>query len=91
MRSIIDELCYGNICANEDSCETSREAKALMSYIAEHQDKLLGMLDEEQGMLFEKYNDCYTELVSENEREIFAYAFKLGARLVIEVMEFKIS
>ena len=30
--------------------------------------------------------DCYNELIDINEREIFAYAFKLGARLMLAVI-----
>jgi hypothetical protein len=34
----------------------------------------------------EKYNDCVLELDDIREREIFSYAFRLGARMAIEIM-----
>ena len=36
--------------------------------------------------LLEKFDDCYNELTDINEREIFIYAFKLGARIMLAVM-----
>lgn len=41
-----------------------------------------------QKEILEKFDDCYAELADINEREIFAYAFRLGARIAIEVMSF---
>ena len=32
------------------------------------------------------YDDCWDELTDINEREIFVYAFKLGARITIDVL-----
>ena len=36
--------------------------------------------------LLEKIDDCYNELTDINERELFSYAFKLGARIMLEVL-----
>ncbi len=36
--------------------------------------------------MLEKFDDCYNELTDINEREIFSYAFKLGARIMLEVL-----
>ena len=36
--------------------------------------------------MLEKFDDCYAELTDINEREIFMYAFRLGARMVMEIM-----
>lgn len=43
-----------------------------MGYIADHHDKLLKELTDEQKETFEKFNDCYDELTDINEREIFS-------------------
>jgi hypothetical protein len=40
----------------------------------------------EKKELLEKFDDCYSELTDINEREIFVYAFRLGARIAIEVL-----
>ena len=57
-----------------------------MGYIAEHHENLMGELTDKQKEIFEKFTDCYDELTDINEREIFVYAFRLGARIAIEVL-----
>ena len=86
MRSILEELFYGNICPNTDCRRRDKETKQLMGYIADHHDNLLSALNDEQTELLEKFDDCYNELTDINEREIFSYAFKLGARMMLEVL-----
>ena len=88
MKSILEELWYGNIrsCPN-----TSKETKELMGYIADHHDNLRATLTEKQKEILERFDDCYAELTDINEREIFVYAFRLGARIAIEVMGFSIE
>ena len=86
MRSILEELFYGNICPNTDCRGRDKETKQLMGYIADHHDNLLSSLNDQQKEILEKFDDCYNELVDINEREIFSYAFKLGARIMLEVL-----
>ena len=88
MRSILKELFYGNICPNTDCRSHDKETKQLMGYIADHHDNLLSTLNDQQKELLEKFDDCYNELTDINEREIFSYAFKLGARMMIDVLSF---
>ena len=40
-----------------------KETKELMGYIADHHDKLIGELTDEQKKTLEKFNNCYDELV----------------------------
>ena len=86
MRSILEELFYGNICPNTDCRSQDKETKQLMGDIADHHENLLSTLNDEQKELLEKFDDCYNELTDINEREIFSYAFKLGARMMLEVL-----
>ena len=88
MRSILEELFYGNICPNTDCRSHDKETKQLMGYIADHHDNLLSTLNDQQKEMLEKFDDCYNELTDINEREIFAYAFRLGMRIAIEVIMF---
>ena len=60
-----------------------------MGYIADHHDNLLSTLNDQQKVILEKFDDCYNELTDINEREIFAYAFKLGARIMPAVVSEK--
>ena len=61
--------------------------KELMEYMARHHDDLLKTLNDEQKEVFEKFHDCWSEYMSLAEAAIFEYAFKLGARLMLEVQK----
>ena len=87
MKSIINELWHGNIIPQEDSRNNSPEMKELMEYMARHHDDLLKSMTDEQKETFEKFHDCWSEYMSLAEAAIFEYAFKLGARLTIEVQK----
>ena len=86
MKSILEEVFYGNVCPNTDCRSKDKEVKELMDYIADHHSALNETLTDKQKEIFEKFNDCYDELTDINEREIFVYAFRLGARIAIEVL-----
>ena len=88
MKSILEELWYGNIDPNIGCRELSTETKELMGYIARHHHDLQASLTESQKELLEKFDACYAELTDINEREIFVYAFRLGAKMAIEIMSF---
>ena len=84
MKSVLEELFYGNVCPNTDCRSQSKETKELMGYIADHHSDLSATLNDKQKEIFEKFTDCYDELTNINEREIFVYAFRLGMRIAIE-------
>ena len=86
IKSILEELFYGNVCPNTDCRSKDKETKELMGYVADHHDTLLKELTDKQKETLEKFDDCYNELTDINEREIFVYAFRLGARIAIEVL-----
>ena len=85
MKSIINELWHGNIIPQEDSRNNSPEMKELMEYMARHHDDLLKTMSDEQKEVFEKLDDCWSEYMSLAEAAIFEYAFRLGARLALEI------
>ena len=86
MKSIINELWHGNIVPQEDSRNNTKEMKELISYIARHDEDLGKLLTEEQKAIFEKYQDCWNEHASLAEAAIFEYAFRLGARLMLDIL-----
>ena len=86
MRSILEELFYGNVCPNTDCRSEDKDIKALLGYVADHHNNLSSTLSDKQKEILEKFDDCYNELTDINEREIFVYAFRLGARSAIEVL-----
>ena len=86
MRSIINELWHGNIIPQEDSRINSKEMKELLGYMSRHHEDLEKSLSEDQKEIFEKFHDCWSEYASLAEEAIFAYAFKLGANLMLETL-----
>ena len=53
MRSVLEELFYGNICPNTDCRSHDKETKQLMGYIADHHDNLLSTLNDQQKEILE--------------------------------------
>ena len=86
MRLILEELFYGNICPNTDCRSKDEETKQLLGYIADHHDNLSETLTDKQKEILEKFEECYNELTDINERDVFVYAFRLGARIAMEVL-----
>jgi hypothetical protein len=86
MRSILEELFYGNVCPNTDCRNQDPGTKELLGYLSDHHSNLMEDLTDKQKEVFEKFDDCYSELTDINEREIFVYAFRLGMRIAIEVL-----
>ena len=65
----------------------SPEMKELLSYMARHHEDLEKSFTDEQKETFEKFHDCWSEYMSLAEKAIFVYAFKLGAKLMIESLK----
>ena len=87
MKSMIKELWHGNIIPQEDSRNNSKEMKELLGYMARHHEDLAKTFTDEQKEIFEKFHDCWDEYVSLAEAAVFEYAFRLGARLVMETIQ----
>ena len=85
--NVIKELWHGNIIPQEDSRNNTPEMKELMEYMARHHDDLLKTMTTEQKEIFEKFDDCWSEYSSCSEEAIFEYAFKLGAKMAIDVLQ----
>ena len=86
MRSILEELFYGNVCPNTDCRNQEKETKELMGYLTDHHNKLMDELTDKQKETLEKFDDCHSELTDINERDIFVYGFRLGMKIAIEVL-----
>jgi hypothetical protein len=81
----IKELWHGNIQPQEDSRTNTKEMKELIGYIARHHEELEKDFTDEQKEIFEKFQDCRGEYATLAEEAIFEYAFKLGARLIMDI------
>lgn len=86
MRRILEDLWYGRISLDRSDIRPSREAKERMERMSNDRNALENALTEEQMAIVERYHDAYTDLVCQNECEIFQYAFRLGAKILIEIL-----
>ena len=84
MKSILEELWYGNVVPMERITPETAEQKKLIDLVERNREKLIDSLTEEQKIIFEKYEDVVWELCSLYERQAFEYGFKLAARIVVE-------
>lgn len=81
------EFWYGNIEPTEYDTSSCKEYKKLLELICRNKEKLRATMTDEQKELFAKYTNCVREYQTLTDCLIFQNSFKLGARMVLEVME----
>ena len=86
MKSVIQELWYGNIIPMEDSRTNSKEMTELLGYLSKYHQDLEEILSKEQKESFNKFHDCWSEYMSLTEEAILGYTFKLGMQIAIEIL-----
>ena len=84
---ILEEFWYGNIVPTEYNTSSCTEYKKLQELICRNEEKLRATMTDQQKELFEKYTDCTREFQTITDCLIFQNGFKLGARIMLEVME----
>lgn len=85
--SLLDEFWYGNIEPAEYDTAVCKESKDALQLIVRNEDMLLATMTDEQKDLFTRYTDAVREYQSMAERMLFQSSFKLGARMMLEIME----
>ena len=87
MNSILEELYYGNLdpIAECNSCDG--EYKRLRKEGITLCDELEKTFNDRQKEIFEKYQECMLNSASIAERDVFIYAFRLGAKMMIDVTD----
>lgn len=83
---ILEELWYGNLEPMEYDAAPGKEYKEAVRLISKNEEKLLATMTDTQKELFSRYNDCVRELQSMTECLLFQNSFRLGARIMLEVM-----
>lgn len=84
--NILEELYYGNIVPNEECAKLDDEVKELLKLLSRNEEKLTATLTKVQKDTFEKFKDCNHEISEICEQNAFLYGFRLGARLIIDVV-----
>ncbi|MGI6261558.1 MAG: DUF6809 family protein [Acutalibacteraceae bacterium] len=84
---ILEEFWYGNIEPTEYDTSSCKEHKKLLELICRNEEKLQSTMTDEQKELFSRYTDAVREHQMATDYLIFQNGFKLGARMMLEVME----
>lgn len=84
---LLEEFWYGNIEPTEYDSDASKEYKEALRLISRNEEKLLATMTDEQKELFSRYTDAVREYQTMAECLLFQNSFKLGVRMIMEVME----
>ena len=84
---ILEELWYGNIEPTDFGASTSEEYKELRRLVDRNETDLRATMTDAQKELFNRYLESVLEYQTLSELMLFQNSFKLGARLMVEVME----
>lgn len=83
---ILEELWYSTIKDNRFLKNNAKLAE-MLDLLSKNADNLMVGLSDKEKETFEKYKDCSAEISQISERENFIKGFRLGALMMLEVME----
>ena len=83
----IQDLYYGRISPYEMSISTAPEYQKLKTLADKNEDLLRETLSDEQKELLVKLIETVTDISSISERDMFIAGFRLGMKLMIDVMK----
>lgn len=84
---ILEGFWYGNIEPTDYDTSSCKEYKKFLELICSNEEKLQATFTDEQKELFFRYVDCVREFQTMADCLLFQHSFKLGARMMLEVME----
>lgn len=82
----LEDLYYGNLFPQEKCARLDDEVNELLKLLNRNEEKLVATMTEVQKETFEKYKDCNREISEICEREIFLNGFRLGAKIIVDVV-----
>ena len=80
-------LWYGNVTPGERGVEKDGRLWNLGRLILQNEEELAPLLSEKAKEVLEKLRDNQSELNNLNECEVFVCGFRLGARIMLEVLD----
>ena len=83
---IIEDLYYGRISPYEMSISATPECQKLKALADRNEDLLRESLSDKQKELLEKLIETVTDISSISERDMFINGFRLGMKLMMDVM-----
>ena len=83
---VLEDLYLGDIRPNERGFKRNSQYARALDDLVEVGDALTDTLNEDQSELFEEYMDAQREVNVLTDCETFCYAFKLGAKIMLDVL-----
>ena len=87
--TILNELYNGNIEPAQRFVKKGSEYQSLQNEFAEMAEQLTATLNKEQKQLFLKVEDVLLNLNSISEEEIYIDGFCTGAKMLLEILNYK--
>ena len=84
MKTVLEELWYGNIDPHETILRKDRHYRRLLSLMDSNRDKLTDSLTDKQKEMLNRYDEAINEMHSVTEQAAFQYGFSLGVHLILE-------
>lgn len=84
MKTVLEELWFGNIDPHETILKKDRHYRRLLSIMDSNRDKLADSLTDKQKEMLNRYDETINEMHSVTEQAAFQYGFSLGVHLILE-------
>ena len=83
---ILEDLYLGDVRPNERFFKRNSQYAKALDEVVKVGDALTASLNEKEKKLFEDYMDAQREVTVLTDCETFCYAFKLGAKIMLDVL-----
>ena len=83
---ILEDLYVGDVRPNERFFKRNSQYAKALDEVVKVGDALTASLNEEEKKLFEDYMGAQREVTVLTDCETFCYAFKLGAKIMLDVL-----
>lgn len=84
---ILEQLWYDGLCPSETKLSSDLQHLKQMNILLEDEERLLKVLPDDVKEIYKKYTDSREELAAIDNAGIFIKGFRLGAKIMLEIME----
>ena len=84
---VLSDLWYGNIAPNERTKPRNGEYRKLLQTLSNLREQIRTTLSPEYRQLLDEYEGIYTTINAQSEEDAFIIGFRLGAKIMLEVLE----
>lgn len=84
---VLSDLWYGNIAPNERTIPRNGEYRKLLQTLSNLREQIRTTLSPEHRQLLDEYEGIYTAINAQSEEDAFIIGFRLGAKIMLEVLE----